>query len=191
VGPRRTWAVADLSDAYADQATRVSRGVAMIDGRSVIVEDDFEAPTSVAYVSGFHTRASVAVHSREATLSLGGEHLTARILAPPDAWFEVTPARQAPPQAANDGVVKLEVRLAPRRQERVVVQLGVGTLPSVKVPPLQGWATALLWRGCERDGAGLSRVRIGQGSRHGISTEARADSDDRSGGGGSLEVEAR
>ncbi|TDE97180.1 DNRLRE domain-containing protein [Occultella glacieicola] len=119
--PAGAFAVADLTEAYADQGvTSWQRGVAMIDDRSrVVVQDELSATTPVEAWWFMHTSADVeiATDGRSAVLTIEGRHLLARFLdAPAGAQFSVMAAEPLPTspnpdgQAAN-GQSKLTVRL--------------------------------------------------------------------------------
>jgi len=99
-GPSRTFAVADLSDGYAGQATRVTRGVELI-GKQLLVQDEVEADEPVEVVWHMHTDAKIelADEGRRAVLSQGGKRVTAHIGGASGAKFEI--ALADPPPAAE------------------------------------------------------------------------------------------
>src|SRR5262249_59391914 len=97
--PGRAFAVADLTAAYAPRVRRALRGVALIDRRKVVVQDEVEAAsTPVDLVWNFHTRARVALDGASAHLALGSSRLEARIRSPEHGRFEVVSASPPPPQ---------------------------------------------------------------------------------------------
>jgi hypothetical protein len=114
----RAFAVADLTPAYARHAQRVERGVAMLDRRAVLVQDEVEAQRADLWWF-MHTTAKIELtdDGRSATLRLGKAQLRAQLLAPANARFEVrdaTPFSSLPQpegQNANRGVRKLTVHL--------------------------------------------------------------------------------
>ncbi len=144
--PLRAFAVADLSDAYKANVTRASRGVALINRRQVIVQDEVQAPRPVQIVWNFHTRAQIALQGDRATLTQGKAQMHARILSPAGAHFEVIAANPPPPQAQQPDVHNLVIRLPEKIQEvRIVVLLtpdvkGDNTTPAVE--PLEAWIAA-------------------------------------------------
>jgi hypothetical protein len=143
--PDRAFAVADLTAGYASQAARVQRGIALLDRRYVLIEDEVETTVPTEVVSGFHTDAEIAADGATARLSKGGVTLLARVIAPKGAAFEVLPANPPEPQGQQPNVHKLAVRLPERTGEtRIVVllaPLGPGAredyAPAVK--PLAEW----------------------------------------------------
>ena len=116
--PERAFAVADLTGAYGKRAKKVQRGVALVDRRYVIVQDEIEAAKADVWWF-MHTPAAVSLEGdgRKAMLTLGGKQLEARILAPASARFEVRPAEPLPTspnpagQKSNEGVRKLAIHL--------------------------------------------------------------------------------
>lgn len=151
VEPGRSEVVLGLAGAY-QAAKRVQRGVALLNRRSLLVQDEVAAPASVTVVWSMHTRADIAISEdgRSARLSLGGEHLTARILAPgwSSARFRVASAEQSPPQAPNTGVQRLHIRVKTAEPAagklsrlRLAVLLSSGAIEEPPpVVPLRAWA---------------------------------------------------
>jgi hypothetical protein len=141
--PERAHAVADLSAAYAGAARRVTRGIALLDRRRVLVEDELVGTTGAQVVWQVHTKATVALHGNWAILSQKGEKLTARILEPPDAKFSIESASPPPPEEQNSNVRKLAIELAPRHGTmRLAVLFTPGAGPEEAVPqvtPLAKW----------------------------------------------------
>ena len=109
--PDRAFAVADLSGAYP-VAKRVQRGITLLQRKHVLVQDEIEAEKPVDVVWAMHTRAVVSLDGATATLTQSGKSLTARILSPQGAQFATASADPGPPQARNEGVTKLVVRMA-------------------------------------------------------------------------------
>jgi hypothetical protein len=78
-------AVTDLTKAYALQATRVMRGMALIHGRKwFLIQDEAQTPAPAEAWWFMHTKAAIAVSAdgANATLALGGKTMLARILSP-------------------------------------------------------------------------------------------------------------
>jgi hypothetical protein len=141
--PERAHAVADLSAGYAGSARRVARGIALLDRRMVLVEDELQSVMGSRVVWQVHTKAEIELHGDRALLSQQGEKLTARILFPADAKFTVQPANPPPPERQNPDVRKLVIELAPRRG---LVRLAVLFVPgeggeeaAPLVTPLAKW----------------------------------------------------
>ncbi|MFC1694391.1 DUF4962 domain-containing protein [Candidatus Latescibacterota bacterium] len=115
--PSSAFVTIDLTPAYTPEATRATRGVAIVkDRQAVLVQDEFNIvgnwPFATNYITwGMTTDAYVTVKEDTALLRLEGKELTARILSPEGACFTLESAEQKPPQAPNTGVVRLLVRL--------------------------------------------------------------------------------
>ena len=148
--PGWAFAVADLAGAYGTRAKQVQRGVALVERRYVIVQDEIKAAKADVWWF-MHTQAEAGLEDggRRAVLKLGGKCLEARILAPAGARFEVRPAEPFPSspnpagQKANDGVRKLAIHLPHAESLRLTVLLvprdGQGEVAAPKVRPLAEW----------------------------------------------------
>jgi hypothetical protein len=129
----------------------VRRGVALLDRKQVLIEDELKcaAPADVWWFA--HTPAEVILSSdgRIATLSLGGKTLTARLLSPEHATFKVMDAAPLPssPQPANQnenrGIRKLTIHLANVSNLRLAILLKTEPRDSPPMAPkvvaLQDW----------------------------------------------------
>ncbi len=151
-GPNRTIAIADLTSAYASHAKRVERGLAMLDRRAVLLQDEIEAAQPVTVWWFMHTRAQATLSDdgRTVTLTRKDKKLTARLLAPADAKFEVRPAEPLPDsphpakQADNKGVQKLTVHLPGVSNLRLAVLFqpltdNADTTQPPEIKPLAQW----------------------------------------------------
>jgi hypothetical protein len=109
-GPDRSYAVVDMTNAYAD-GRRILRGIELLDQRDVAVVDEvtMDKPSRITWA--FHTRADVSIDGDRATLRLGDKTLHARILSPAGAKFEVASANPPPPQKQQPDVKNLRVHL--------------------------------------------------------------------------------
>jgi hypothetical protein len=116
----RAFAICDLTPGYAKHARRVERGVALLDRREVLVQDEIEGKRPMDVWWFMHTRAKVtaAADGRSAVLEQGKARLAVRLLAAPaDARFEIRAAAPFPSsphpagQDINEGVRKLAVHL--------------------------------------------------------------------------------
>src|SRR5690606_5200895 len=78
----RAHAVADMGEVYGREPGTVRRGVALLNRRDVLVQDDLqlEEPTDVVW--NLFTRADVKVDGRHATLSLRGKQINVQLLEP-------------------------------------------------------------------------------------------------------------
>ena len=144
--PQRAFAIADLTAAYAPHATKVQRGIAMINRQAVLVQDEITAAEPVEVWWFMHTRARIqlAADARSAVLEQRGVKMQAKILAPAGARFEVLPAEPLPTsphpekQAGNKDCRKLAVHLPKVTDVRLVVQLSFQPA-EVKILPLAEW----------------------------------------------------
>ena len=149
--PERAVAVADLTPAYAKHAESVQRGIALLRQGAVLVQDEVQASRPVDFWWFMHTPATVALadDGRTATLKQGQATLTARLLGPADARFEVRPAEPLPSsphpqrQARNDKVRKLAIHLPETRQLRLGVLFttpeGQAAAGTTEMKPLGEW----------------------------------------------------
>lgn len=141
--PSRAHAVVDLSAAYAGQAKRAARGVALLDRRDVLIQDEIEGAKGRMIAWQMHTEADVRVEQRRAVLRLGGEQLEAQLLAPAGARFEVAALNSPPPQRQSPGVRKLVVRTPGEETAvRIAVLLSPGRRdeqPHDLLAPLEKW----------------------------------------------------
>jgi len=151
--PNRSFAVADLTPAYAKNARRVWRGIALLDRDKVLVQDEIQADKPVEVWWFMHTPAGVSVESdgRVARLKQVGAELHAEILSPLGARFEMMDAEPLPSsphpagQARNERVKKLVVHLTGISDSRLAVLLVPGgsrdTRPSqtVELSALSEW----------------------------------------------------
>jgi hypothetical protein len=157
--PERAFAIADLTPLYT-HARRVERGVALLDRRAVLVQDEISAANADVWWF-LHTPAELALagDGRSATLRLpspsgrgaGGEgmaRLSVQVLAPAEARFEVRPAAplasspQPERQAANDKVRKLALHFPGTSQLRLavlLVPLDGKAVETPEVKPLEEW----------------------------------------------------
>ncbi len=117
--PEYAHAVANLSEAYREDARSVRRGVALLNGRrEVLVQDEVETgdPSEVWWF--MHTEAEVEIEAggRTAVLTQDGRTLRAKLSGPAEAAFTVMDAEPLPGtaeasgQAANTGICKLAVK---------------------------------------------------------------------------------
>ena len=149
----RSFAIADLTAAYAQSARSVRRGIALI-GRQVVVQDEVHAKQSAELWWFLHTKAAVLCNGPTATLTLDGRKLTARILSPAGASFRVMPPAPLPtsprlerqqvngPGSHGDsaGVRKLAIELHKVTDLTLTVLLTPDdVLPAPAVQPLGKW----------------------------------------------------
>jgi len=107
------FALIDLTSAYEKYAGKVTRGLAMTEGRkAVLVQDEFEIEKPCELVWAMTTDAEIKLEKEWiARLTIDGKELVARVMSPYHAPFTVESAEQKPPQKSNKGVKRLLVRL--------------------------------------------------------------------------------
>lgn len=151
--PASAFAIADLSSAYAQRATKVERGIALLDRKQVLIEDEITATKPSTLWWFMHTEAEIQPDAagKVATLTRGGARLHAQILSPPDARFAVMPAAplatspHPEKQGDNKNTRKLAINVSNATAVRIVVwfvPLKDGEAAPTKLPvakPLSDW----------------------------------------------------
>lgn len=142
--PNRSFAVANLQAAYPRNLSHWERGLALLDGRQVLVQDEVQPRTATGITWNFHTRANLALAGagREATLSQGAAKLLARILAPADARFETLEVHLALPERPTTGVRNLVIRLPQAAASTTIAVLfssPADQTPAPTLRPLNQW----------------------------------------------------
>jgi hypothetical protein len=144
--PPRAFAVADLTPAYPGAATRLHRGLAMLDRSRVLVQDEVtDVAPGIALTWRMLTATTVNIRSpRVATLTQDGRTLHVELLAPTTAQFGARPATPPTPhENPNEGITVLEVVISAhptKNSTRIAVLLSpVGDKwPERAAPPLVG-----------------------------------------------------
>jgi hypothetical protein len=147
---QQPFAVADLTPAYPGSAKRMLRGVRMVGGSAVLVQDDITglAPGTVLHwVMMTAAAVSISADGSTATLSEDGRTLRAGILSPVEARFaSVSAAPPAAVEAQNSGYTILTLVIPPTAapDARIAVELApVGDIWPLWLPipvtPLAGW----------------------------------------------------
>ncbi len=158
--PNVAFAIADLTAANAGRAGRVWRGLALLDRRDVLVQDEIEGETATNIWWFAHTQAEIAVKpdGRAAVLTQQNKRMLARMLpASGPARFEVLPARPLASspnpsgQAPNDKLRKLAIHFEDQPKTTISVVFTLldeeGSEPKDAPPvvPLRSW-NAGRWR---------------------------------------------
>jgi hypothetical protein len=141
------FALIDLTSAYEKFAKKVTRGIAMLEGReAVLVQDDFEIGKPCDLVWAMTTDAEISLEKeRIAKLTIDGKELVAKVLSPYHAPFMVESAEQKSPERTNKGVKRLILRLDNAKGNlRVAILLspvwkGGYYISSVDTKPLAEW----------------------------------------------------
>lgn len=136
----RAFAVADLTEAYAPALSSARRGVMLVDGRDLLVQDEVESPDGADVIWQMLTRARVTAQGRQALLEQGGQQLSFQVLEPEGAVLHVGPASAPEPQAQQPEVSVLRVFLPQRtKKTRFVIWMSPGNRPAPEVVPLGEW----------------------------------------------------
>ena len=145
--PERAHAVVDMTNAYRGQAEKVLRGVAMLDRSAVLVQDEITCLNDDEIRWGMVTPADIKLDGAKATLTQEGRTLSAEILSPAGAKFEILST--APPteqENPNKGASMLAVFVKP--QGKGLVRLAIlltpigdrwQELPPPQLEPLIEW----------------------------------------------------
>ncbi|MBN1342408.1 MAG: hypothetical protein JXQ73_06995, partial [Phycisphaerae bacterium] len=130
-----------LSGAYGQPTGRIRRGVRLLRRRCVLVQDEMHLDQSSRVAWQMHTQAKVSLKGRTAALRRSGQALTAVLVEPASATFEIRDANPPPPEAQLAGARKLIVSIdAPAGRTRVAVMLCPGSqAESPPLEPLDAW----------------------------------------------------
>lgn len=146
----RAFAVADLSPAY-DKKAQIRRGVALLDRRQVLVQDEILCPNAAELWWFLHTAARIEIgeNGASALLRQDGKQLNLAILSPKGAVFTVRKAEPLPGSAqpekqnANEGIRKLAIHLPGTLEVRIAVlltpMLDQAKSDRPEIVPLAGW----------------------------------------------------
>jgi heparinase II/III-like protein/uncharacterized protein DUF4962 len=151
--PQKAFAIADLTPAYARNARKVQRGIALLNRREVLLQDELQAekPAEVWWFLHTPALAQLSDGGATATLTQGDQRLWVHLLSPPGATFTIMDARPLASsphpegQAQNEGIRKLAIHLTGVTNLRLavlLVPLRAGEEPPVHLPevtPLGNW----------------------------------------------------
>ncbi len=139
---QRAHAVVDLTHGYRTQATRVTRGLAVIDRSQVLIQDEIKAKAPAAVLWNFLTPARIAMDGRRATLTQGDAAIELRILSPANATFKVVSANPPAPQRQQPNIRNLTIELPDKVTDSTIAVMitrkGAAAEPP-KVVPLAQW----------------------------------------------------
>lgn len=137
----RASAVVDLSAAYAGSLGRVRRGVALVDGRDVLVQDEIDGAGDADVVWQMFTRAAVAVDGAAVVLRQNGRMLTMRVLEPSGALVRTGGAVAPAPQRQQPEVTAIRILLPARRPStRITVWFSSADRPPPAPLELDAWS---------------------------------------------------
>ncbi len=139
-------ATIDLSSAYGKWADNVVRGLSLVGGRrAVIIQDEFKLKVTSDVAWGITTPAKIKLDGAKATLTQQGRQLVAEVLSPPGASFSVESAEREPPEARNEGISRLMIRLPAQSGDVRIAVLLSPVWPDGKpvakprIKPLKRW----------------------------------------------------
>lgn len=143
----RAFAIVDLTTAYPDHATSVTRGAALLDGRrAVVVQDEYSLKEPYPVTWAMTTDAEIEITSpTHAVLTQNGDRLHVNILSPPEGTFTVESAERPEPERSNSGVKRLLAQV-PAGETNVTVTVSLrpdfpdgGPAELPEVTPLSAW----------------------------------------------------
>ena len=128
---KTAFAVADLTPAYAENASIVNRGIALVNGEYVIIQDNLSTIKPSSFYWFLHTKAILKLENggSKAIFSMDGEQIEAEIISPAKARFKIMKAIPLPesPQPAtnnkNEGIQKLSISLKGVTSLKLIVAL--------------------------------------------------------------------
>ncbi len=144
----KLFAIADLAPSYGQRVKKARRGLRIFPDGALLVQDEIECEAGPVWWF-LHTKAE-ATPSRDGKslmLSQGGKSITATLLSPKEASFQILPAEpfpaspKVPGQAANKGIQKLALHVpTPPVRFDIAVQFSpAASAPAAAVQPLEKW----------------------------------------------------
>jgi hypothetical protein len=148
--PERAFGIADLSQAYRQNARKVWRGIALLDRQKLLIQDEIQAEKPADVWWFMHTPADIKrFDGRSVMMHQLGVQLRADILSPEGAIFEFMDAQPLPSsphperQAKNANIKKLAVHLKDVKETRIAILLTPVTdnqpIPGLKLSALSEW----------------------------------------------------
>lgn len=142
----KSYALADLTQAYATEAKSVRRGIMLVNGRDVLVQDEIQGKSMDIHWF-MHTRGKITLDhdGRTATLTQQGKQFFVQLIEPNDAKLEIKPARQfesspsVKGQDENEGMSKLAVRIRNVGSTRIAVWLSPANAKPPAIHRLDSW----------------------------------------------------
>ncbi len=140
---KNPFAVADLTEAYAEFASRVHRGIWRANHQYVLVQDEIDWTSEQRQVTwNVMTAAEIELSKdkRSAILSRNGKSLHVQLMLPEQAEFAIKSAEQEPPQKPNTGYQQLYIRWDEKAEStRIAVQFAPGMLQKLSIKSLSKW----------------------------------------------------
>jgi len=136
----RSFAVADLSEAYLPHANKVVRGIALLDNKSVLIQDEIDWNGDNKNVLwNFTTKARTEINGNTAILRQNNKTMKAFILAPHNAVFDMLSAYRESPENPNKGFHRLVIHYDEKNAQTRLVVLFAEQKQNIKVIPLKNW----------------------------------------------------
>jgi hypothetical protein len=126
-----SFVIADLTPAYASEATTIMRGIAIVNGQSVVIQDEINTGKPSQLFWFLHTRAGIKVaeSGKSAIMTMDSAQIEVVIISPSKAKFTVMEAKPLPSspksdvQNKNEGVRKLSLSLSEVTSEKIIVEI--------------------------------------------------------------------
>jgi len=136
----RSFAVTDMTTAYEPHAKSVMRGIALTDGKTIIVQDEIVWSGKDKKVRWqITTDAEIQLTGKEALLKKDGKTFRASIISPEGAVFGSVSAEQAPPENNNTGFRQLIIDLNGKGRNTTICVVLSAEPASIGVKPLETW----------------------------------------------------
>jgi hypothetical protein len=137
------FAIVDLTSAYKPHAKKVLRGIALQDDDTVIMQDEIEWAADQKHVSWqllTDAELEISKDGTKAVLHKNGKQMTARILSPVGATFDIKSAAQMPPENPNEGLLQLVIE-HDETDELSVLCIAIGShfVEASNIKPLADW----------------------------------------------------
>lgn len=140
------YAIADLSNAYKG-AGKVQRGIALMNQKHVLIQDEISAGEPVEIEWGMMTGAEIQIEGKSAWLQQEGKMMQAVIHEPANAkWGTESAKPENPKEKQNEGYTKLTVTFDEKQSNtRLVVSMTAGkskggiAVPEIEIKPLSRW----------------------------------------------------
>ena len=149
--PDRSCAIADLSAAYANATQSARRGIALVNRRDVLVQDEISSQEPCESWWFAHTAASVSFDAAHhvATLKQGGKTVYVTLLEPQGAVFQLLDAApletsprvngQADESQGPHPVHKLAIHVAGQTKSQIAVLVSPTKQATSAIRPLNQW----------------------------------------------------
>ena len=136
----RSIAVADLSEAYLPHANKVLRGIALLDNKSVLIQDEIDwTGDNKNVLWNVTTKSRIEIDGNTAILHQNSKTMKAFILAPQNAVFDTLSAYREPPENPNKGFHRLVIRFDEKKDQTCLAVLFAEQKKDIKITPLTKW----------------------------------------------------